>query len=1117
MVRLRRPIRAKAWWCACVLVLRASILAAGQEAEEKQSALGSPAIRFQNFGIDDGLADRSVQAVLQDRLGFLWVGTLGGVHRYDGYSFELFEPEGETAAVTAMVEGPDGTLWIGTETGLLRLDPTTERFSSVPYDPEQKPRARHRDVAVLQVDRAGTVWVGTGAGLDLLDATSSSYRRDPAAEALKRHFENVEISTFFEDQAGKIWIGTEGLGLYRINPDLTVDRHFRHDPGLKGSLPEDSVRAVQEDRDGSVWVGTNRRGLWRLDPATDRFRDYSMRVVDLEEPAEVVVWELLLDRSDTLWAATYGDGLYRLDRESDRFVALRSSSLDLESLSHNQVRSLYQDRAGALWVGTYGGGLNKWDPGAAKFRTYRHLPGSPLESIPPGEVYSVLEDSAGRIWTGTFGGGVSRYDPRDGTYSHFRHDAADPTSLSSDRVLELFEDSSGRVWIGTYDAGLNRFVPDRNAFVQYVERPGDTASLLDNDVRGIAEDNDGYLWVATFRGGLQRLDPESDEFTHFQHDPSDPRSLSSAPITSLRMGPDDALWTGHWVGGLNRFDLKTNTVQRFETTDAEQSLGDNRVWGIAVDPSGDLWIATGRGLNRMDIETRSFERLMNPDSSANQSYSSLVLDEAGAVWLGTRTGIVRFEPGTKSFASYDAGDGAQNGYLNSSSSAIRTSTNELLFGGVAGLTAFSTEEITVSLVPPPAVLTDFQVFNRPVEIGGDSPLDRSIVQAEEIVLEPRHKVFSISFSGLNFRAPWKNRYRYRLRGFDARWTETDSRRRFVTYTSLPAGKYTFEVLAANNDGQWSKRPRELSIRVLPPFWKTWWFRVLAGVLLTLGVWGAHGLRLRAIRQQNRELELRVDQRTSELQKANDELEAANDELEAFAGMVSHDLRAPLRAVDGYSGILLEELGSSAPQTAIERFGRIRSRTREMQQLLDDLLSFCRVRDSAMEARSIDLSALAERIAADLADQHPERIVAVDIEPGLHAQGDESLIRVVVRNLLENAWKYSAREPRARVEVGSVEVDGVSAFFVRDNGAGFDPTYQDKLFRAFERLHRSEEFRGAGLGLATVQKIVHRHGGTVWASSELGQGATFFIALPTAPDPGPEPEVNRSGFWPRWTD
>ncbi len=258
---------------------------------------------------------------------------------------------------------------------------------------------------------------------------------------------------------------------------------------------------------------------------------------------------------------------------------------------------------------------------------------------------------------------------------------------------------------------------------------------------------------------------------------------------------------------------------------------------------------------------------------------------------------------------------------------------------------------------------------------------------------------------------------------------------------------------------------------------------------------------RALRESKEGLEQRVAERTHELQERNEALRrnaaqllAANTELDAFAYSVSHDLRAPLRSIDGFSHVLLEDYAAQLDEAGRDSLQRVRAASQRMATLIDDLLKLARVTRSEMRTENVDLSGMAQDIAADLQRGAPDRPVEFAIAPGLGARGDPRLLRVALENLLRNGWKYTAKQPRPRVEFGSVDVNGERAFLVRDNGAGFDMKYADKLFGVFQRLHSAAEFEGTGVGLATVRRIITRHGGRIWAEGAVDRGATFYFTL-----------------------
>lgn len=397
-----------------------------------------------------------------------------------------------------------------------------------------------------------------------------------------------------------------------------------------------------------------------------------------------------------------------------------------------------------------------------------------------------------------------------------------------------------------------------------------------------------------------------------------------------------------------------------------------------------------------------------------------------------------------------------------STTAATPTGRELLFGGIRGFNAFFPERIRENPYKPPVVLTDLLIFNRPVRIGDASPLQQSLPFTQKIVLTHEQSVVFFRFSALNFRSPEKNRYAYKLEGLDKDWNHVDSSRRFATYAHLPPGRYVFRVKAANNDGVWNEEGTALALEVKPAWRLTWWFRGL-GAALALALFGVlYHAKLR--------------------------------QLEAFSYSVSHDLRAPLRAIEGFSGILHKEYRDRLDDRGVEYLDHVRSAVKRMNQMIEALLELSRISRVEVARERVDLSELARETAEMLTAQDPGREVVFRIAPDLEVEGDPVLLRVLVQNLLENAWKFTANRRQAVIEFGRTEVGGKGALFVRDNGVGFDGKYADKLFRPFPRLHSRGRLPGTGIGLATVQRIVERHGGTIWAEGTQGEGATFYFFL-----------------------
>jgi signal transduction histidine kinase/ligand-binding sensor domain-containing protein len=875
--------------------------------------------------MEQGLSNNIVWSILQDSRGFMWFGTIDGLNRYDGYEAKVFryDPEDPNSLSTnplrVVYEDQAGNLWIGTSGGgLNRYDPETEQFTRYQHDPDHPHTLSGNDVRSIYEDQTGALWIGTTAGLNRLNL-SEIERSDPEMEngqaprftrfkhdpddpqSLSHDF----VQSVIQDREGFLWIGTWGGGLDRL--DLQTEdgqaarfTHYRHAPDNPASLSNNFVWVVVEDEMGNLWVGTN-AGLNKLDRESEaegqaRFVRFQHDPNDPSSLSDDTIRSVYEDQAGNLWVGTFEGGLNWLDRGAGTFVRYQHDPTDSHSLSDNDVISIQEDRAGTLWIGTAGGGVNVVDANRKPFAHFHHNLGAP-HSLSSNAVRAIHEDRSGVLWIGTEGGGLNQFDRDRGTFVHYRHDPDNPRSLSDNFVWSIAEDPAGVLWIGTEAGGLNRLDPQSVSqpgaghFDHYRHDPADPSSLGGDSVRSALVDQSGDVWLGTRGNGLDRFDPESETFTHYRHAPNDPGSLSNNAVRVLYQDSGGNLWIGTIGGGLDRFDRATQTFSHYQHDPSDSSsLSDNSVRAILEDRAGNLWVGTwGGGLNKLDRTHGTFTHYSEKNGLANNVIWGMLEDnvppEDGgpSLWISTNQGLSRFDLEAETFRNYDAADGLQS---NSFYSAQDKGSNGVLyFGGANGFNAFNPAELRDNPHPPSVVLVDFQLGNRPVPIGGDSVLQKSIVETDDLVLSHKDRIITFKFAALNYSSPEKNRFRYILEGFDDTWTEVGSERRLATYTNLDPGEYMFRVVGSNNDGVWNELGTALRITITPPWWGTTWFRALALLLVVGLVAGGYSWRVRNIRARSRELEKEVAAKTRDLQVANTRLsqeivehEAAEDRL-----------------------------------------------------------------------------------------------------------------------------------------------------------------------------------------------------------------------------------------------
>ncbi|TFW16876.1 response regulator, partial [Massilia arenosa] len=829
-------------------------------------------LRFEQLSVEQGLVQESVMAIAQDAQGFMWFGTQGGLARYDGYRVTSYHRE---------LDNPRSLL--------------------------------NNFVRALHVDRKGRLWVGSDGGLDLWEPATRSFRHFVAEETVKRGNGNLHIHAIAEDRKGGLWIGT-GDGLQYLDPETGKFRFWHHtmDPN---SLADDRISSLALVPDGRLFIATG-AGVDSLDTATGRFEHY--RSTGPGAPAASEIQRVMADSHGTLWI-TSRSGLETRQLADPHAAPRRYGPAD--GLDQPFLTVLYEDPDGDVWIGSQGGGLYRWQRDQKRFVHFRHLPNDP-HSLADNQIASLYRDRVGTFWIGTWFGGVSRADMVSGGFSRLvqqgdtgtaqalnktRSVAVDAQNyliaathagllrinpatgdatrlpldpavrgLASDPVVTVAElDRNGVIWYGTH-YGLSSYDPATGRHV--TKSFGDADS---DNIRYLRFDRAGTLWVTT-RGGLYAVDPVTRSWHAWRHDPADPASLADNNARPLLEDRQGRIWVGNF-NGLDLLEQRDGTSFRHFRNDPARadSLSHDEVHYLLEDHAGNIWVGTADGLNRMSIKadgTAVFRRYSSADGLADTSISAILEDLAGNIWVSTNSGVSRLDVKTGRFRNYGASDGTvEGGYLDGS--AVRGRDGALYFGGFKnGITAFQPSAIEDNLIAPRAVLTDLQIFNRPVAAARPGLLTGPIEDARAITLQADDSVFSLEFSALHYAAPARNRFAYKLEGFDRDWVYADASRRFATYTNLDPATYVFRVRAANKDGVWGPVSAPLTIEILPPVWKTWWFRTGAA-LLALGAVGAgYRLRLSGLRRQKDLLARQVDERTEEIGQQNRQLERQAEEL-----------------------------------------------------------------------------------------------------------------------------------------------------------------------------------------------------------------------------------------------
>lgn len=847
------------------------------------AAAPGEALRFHRYTQEDGLVQNTVVAIAQDHHGFLWFGTEDGLHRFDGYEMAVYQARpGDEAGLQAdgvydLLVDAEGDLWIATYGGgVSELSASSGAFRHFRHDPAN-PHSLNNDAAFeLALNPDGRIWVVTVDGLDLLDPASGHVQHFPAGEATG--LGSDAIWSVFVDSKGVAWVGAQN-GLFVYRPETQDFELFRAGDTAYAMFHDHTISAMAEAPDGNLLVAT-KAGLHELDGRRDLVRSFGASAFGLAPGTDLALRRILVTSQGEIWVSSFSGGTYWWDEKAQQFRNYRHDPADPWSISDDVVLSMLEDETGIVWFGTETGGVNRFNPATRAFHHFRHHRNQP-NSLPNRVVWAVMEDRRGRLWIGT-DGGLSRLDRQRGEYRHYLHDADDERSLPSPFVLDVLEDSQGRIWVGTFEGVALLEDAAGGQFRRFRFTDGVEDEFFANSVSFLFEDRD-YIWVGTAEG-LFRLDPASGEYEQFLHKPV----VGDATAANLLTSATPARKGGWWLGsenGVVRFDTASGTFHESLTARPNGPLSHPFAFDVLEARDGTLWVATDYQLNRVASDGAVSHVGIEQGLPSNTIYSVLE-DGEGALWIATNNGLAAFDPHSGEVHVFDVTDGLQANEFNSGAK-FRSPAGEMFFGGINGFNAFFPSNISFETRPPTIAITKFFKFNEEVALG------RPIPAVESLSLSWRDSVVGFEFAVFDFAAPAKNRFRYRLEGFDTQWLESVGHNH-VTYTNLDPGEYVLRVQGANRHGIWSENEATLTIEVAPPPWRTWWAYALY-VLTALALFTV-GLRLHFVRlaekhqleneQHKRRWAETLQQLTQALAGSLDGREIAEELLENLRSMVA---------------------------------------------------------------------------------------------------------------------------------------------------------------------------------------------------------------------------------------
>ena len=1080
---------------AIALIVGVCLLAGG--------SLSAQDVNFRHLTINDGLSQNAVYSILQDSRGFMWFGTKDGLNRYDGRNFVIYQhdPFDSTsisdAYVTKLFEDSRGDIWTGSLSGDVNvLNRETELFCEIPLENESGGRVTTNEITDIAEGPDGTVWIATkGDGLinilvdnDSANGCDYNFRQFLHDPSDNRTLNSNRVGNLFFDEHQIFWIGTEeGLNQFHESSESFSRTVFatRH-PDAPTSSGEYKITAFYESRTGDFWIGVQ-SGLVKFDRLSGSYEFYPNRY-EVFEYGWGSVHKIVEDHNGQIWLGSVA-GLMRFDPSAKDFTYYRHDPLNPQSLSYNIISSLFIDKTGILWIGTSGQGINILDFNANRFPTLVRTP-DPSSRIAGFSVRSILEDNKGDVWISA--DVLYRWNRVTGELKSFEANSNLIDNFGNTDAYSMIQASDGLLWFASQQ-GLFRHDPVTNQTKLYKYSPGDQTGLLTQAVNSVFQDRDGTLWIATHNHFSKMTDEQAGTFQHYRYQPSElsigiPRPVIFQDVNGL-------FWLGT-ANGLIRFDPNSETFNTFQNhPDQPSSLSNNHIKSILADPVQPeqyLWIGTSGGLNKFDYKAGTFEHYMVRDGLPNEVVYGLLPDDDGNLWLSTNRGISRFNPQASTFRNFDVFDGLQSNEFNTGA-FFKNKSGELFFGGIHGLNYFDPKEIHDNPHKPSLALTGLKIGNRYISNRTDPGLlATSIPELREISLSYKTDVITFEFAAFDYSAPGKNRYAYKLEGFNDNWIDAGNLATAM-YTNLPNGKYTFRVRGSNSDGVWNEDGLALAVIITPPWWHTWWAYLMYAFLFLNGL---YLLRRYELNRFNLKNQLRLERVETDSLRSLDQLKSQ------FFANISHEFRTPLTLIIGQIETLFD---SEEDRNRKRKLISVNNNAEQLLALINQLLDL-----SKLEAGKMMLTPKKQNLVSFLKNQlfsfeslsDTKKIILnfSSSRASIPVNFDAEKMEMVFMNLFSNAIKFTEYGGCIDVNVDIPEPDVVE-IRVRDTGIGIS---KDRLPHIFDRFYQADasntrKYEGTGIGLSIVLELITLHNGSIEARSEEGAGSEFIIRFPFEED------------------
>lgn len=1030
--------------------------------------LNAETFNFRHYKAEDGLSLNTVSSIIQDKKGFIWIGTEDGLNRFDGYRFKIyknFEHKDSvrwSGYVSSLLEVQNGDIWIGTDAGVCIYNPKNEKITRFSYKSDNTEITS--SINNITQDKAGCIWISTyGQGI---------FQFNPKTKKLEQYRIIIDgastkvydfINHIFVDNSNQVWAGPKTPN----NPLITFDRKancFRvYNIKEQNEL---SVYKIFEDSDKNLWLGTWDQGICKL----DKENKCVTKFLTPNKPGGILhVHEINEYRPGVLMVGS-DDGLSLFDTRTGTHKLFTSSEIDPYSISDKFVYPILKDREGGIWVGTYYGGVNYVSPNSGIFERYIHS--RYTNSVNGNVIGGFTEDKNGNIWIASDDGGLNVLNPKTGKFNVYMP-SSNKNSISYHNVHALCWDDD-KLWIGTYAGGLNVLDIKTGRFHVYNSETTNIKTLDGGSIYAIFKDRNSRMWVGTM-SGINLYNRETNDFTRIKQ--------FNATTIDILQDHKGWIWFATLGKGAYRFNPQTNKWKNYNTSNGlKNALPSNQLSSILLDNKQNLWFGTSNGLCRYNYDNDNFETFnLNIPSSTILG----IVDDNENLWLTTTKGLVRFNTRNSKIQVFTQSDGLiSDQFL--VNSIFKSSSGKIYIGTASGFNAFYPQKVNTNKNIPTVAITDFEIFNQSISIDPDGPLKESLNFTEKISLSYKQNVFTITFAALSYSTPQKNKYAYKLEGFDKDWNYVNNQHQ-ATYTNLPAGKYEFHVKASNSDGLWNDKGTRIDIIIHPPIWLSTGFKI---IYLLLAV----SLILYLFRYYKQRTEQRHHKKIKELNQEK-EKEVYDAKIQFFT-MIAHEIRTPVSLIIGP----LEKITSSGfrfPESLRSDLNVIERNSQRLLHLVNQLLDFRKAEQGAMVMcfSRQNIYQLLCNISDRFKPMMERKMIGFTLDcpdKNFEAIVDQEAFTKIISNLLTNATKFTKNQIHLSCNL-HFSLDNFE-IRVLDNGCGISDEEKSKVFNPFYQTPDGKK-QGTGIGLSLVKSLVEAHAGSVSITDAYPVGVIFTITLP----------------------